>query len=84
MALIVVVLLQKSGIPFLFFFHFFGVLGVMEYNHLSKRSRTRPIRMIIDALAVVWLILMGYFIATYPLGLWYGFPYSLYALYSRS
>lgn len=80
-ALIVVVLLQKSGIPFLILFSLFGVLGVMEYNHLSKRSRTRPIRIGIDALAVVWLILMGYFIATRTHGIVVWVPLIAYMLF---
>lgn len=85
-ALILLALLQRSGIFFFILFSFFAVCGVIEYNRMTCISRKRPFRVAIDACAVVWLFVMGYFIANgkYTLVVWVPLIAYIFYILTRS
>lgn len=67
-AIIVITLLLRSGLPYLILFSFFAFIAVFEYNRMSKQARTKPLSVILDASAVVWVLMMGYFISAHMYG----------------
>lgn len=75
--LMLTAVMSESSTIFLLVFSFLGFVGICEYSSLVGVHRTRPLRVILDGLAVVYLLSLSH--GSFSLG---GLlPYALYILY---
>lgn len=67
---------------YLILFSIFGAIGVWEYSSLTECNRLRPLRTILDAMALVYLFVITFFLSSGVLGSWrYLAPYFFYLGY---
>lgn len=80
---VLVALYLENKTFYLVLFSVFGAISIWEYSNLTACNRLRPLRTILDAMAVVYLFIITFFLAQGELNSWkYIAPYFFYLGYT--